>query len=55
VQFAPKDLEYAAELLGMLAFEEEPREGVLAGQRKRLNDFSDAVMQQRLTSLISSL
>ena len=55
VQFAPKDLEYAAELLGMLAFEEEPREGVLAGQRKRLNDFSDAVMQQRLTSLISAL
>jgi glycosyltransferase involved in cell wall biosynthesis len=55
VQFAPKDLEYAAELLGMLAFEEEPREGVLAGQRKRLNDFSDTVMQQRLTSLISTL
>ena len=26
VQFAPKDLEYAAELLGMLAFEERPRE-----------------------------
>ena len=55
VQFAPKDLEYAAELLGMLAFEDEPREGVLAGQRKRLNDFSDAVMQQHLTSLISAL
>ena len=29
VQFAPKDLEYAAELLGMLAFEESPREEVL--------------------------
>jgi L-malate glycosyltransferase len=54
VQFAPKDLEYAAELLGMLAFEDEPREKVLAGQRKRLNDFSDAVVQQRLTSLISA-
>ena len=26
VQFAPKDLEYAAELLGMLAFEDSPRE-----------------------------
>jgi glycosyltransferase involved in cell wall biosynthesis len=55
VQFAPKDLEYAAELLGMLAFEEEPRESVLAGQRKRLNDFSDTVMQRHLSSLISAL
>ena len=27
VQFAPKDLEYAAELLGMLAFEDEPARG----------------------------
>jgi L-malate glycosyltransferase len=53
VQFAPKDLEYAAELLGMLAFEDEPREGVLAGQRKRLHEFSDAVIRQRLTSLVS--
>jgi glycosyltransferase involved in cell wall biosynthesis len=53
VQFAPKDLEYAAELLGMLAFEDEPREGVLAGQRKRLHNFSDAVIRERLTSLMS--
>ena len=42
VQFAPKDLEYAAELLGMLAFEESPREEVLAGQRRRLQDFGRA-------------
>jgi glycosyltransferase involved in cell wall biosynthesis len=54
VQFAPKDLECAAELLGMLAFEDEPREGVLAGQRQRLNDFGDAVIQQRLSALISA-
>ena len=47
VQFAPKDLEYAAELLGMLAFEESPREEVLAGQRRRLQDFGDPVIQQR--------
>ncbi|HEV3214711.1 MAG TPA: glycosyltransferase [Vicinamibacterales bacterium] len=53
VQFAPKDLEYAAELLGMLAFEDGPREDVLAGQRQRLNDFSDAVVERRLASLIS--
>jgi L-malate glycosyltransferase len=54
VQFAPKDLEYAAELLGMLAFEDGPREGVLAGQRKRLEDFGDHVIQQRLSSVISA-
>jgi L-malate glycosyltransferase len=54
VLFAPKDLEYAAELLGMLAFEDGPREAVLAGQRKRLDNFTDAAMQQRLTSLVSA-
>jgi L-malate glycosyltransferase len=54
IQFAPKDLEYAAELLGMLAFEDEPREGVLAGQRRRLADFSESVIRQRLFSLISA-
>ena len=53
VQFAPKDLEYAAELLGMLAFEESPREEVLAGQRQRLQDFGDPIIQQRLASVIS--
>lgn len=54
VQFAPKDLEYAAELLGMLAFEDQPREAVLAGQRRRLASFGEAVIQQRLSSLISA-
>jgi hypothetical protein len=53
VQFAPKDLEYAAELLGMLAFEESPREQVLTGQRQRLQDFGDPVIQQRLASIVS--
>src|SRR5881396_2747423 len=53
VQFAPKDLEYAAELLGMLAFEDDPREAILAGQRRRLSDFGDAVIQQRLASVMA--
>src|SRR5436189_6236961 len=52
VQFAPKDLEFAAELLGSLAFDDGPREGVLAGQRKRLEDFGDRVIQQKLSSVI---
>ena len=52
LQFAPKDLEYAAELLGMLAFEESPREEILAGQRRRLLDFGDDVVQKRLKQVI---
>jgi glycosyltransferase involved in cell wall biosynthesis len=54
IQFAPKDLEYAAELLGMLAFDETPREGVIEGQRKRLQDFGDPVIRRKLSSVISS-
>jgi L-malate glycosyltransferase len=54
LQFAPKDLEYAAELLGMLAFEESPREEILDGQRRRLRDFGDHVVKQRLTNVLTS-
>jgi glycosyltransferase involved in cell wall biosynthesis len=39
LQFAPKDLEYAAELLGTLAFDVDVRTAVIAGQRRRLADF----------------
>jgi glycosyltransferase involved in cell wall biosynthesis len=54
LQFAPKDLEFAAELLGMLAFDESPREEILAGQQRRLRAFNDAVIQQRLAALMSA-
>ena len=54
VQFAPKDLEYAAELLGMLAFEESPREEVLSGQRRRLQDFGEPAIQKQLASVLSA-
>jgi glycosyltransferase involved in cell wall biosynthesis len=54
LQFAPKDFEYAAELLGMLAFEESPRDEIIAGQRRRLQDFGDQVIRQRLASMMSS-
>jgi glycosyltransferase involved in cell wall biosynthesis len=53
VQFAPKDLEYAAELLGMLAFEDSPRDEILAGQRQRLQHFGDRIIQQRLESILA--
>lgn len=55
VQFAPKDLEYAAELLGLMAFDEDLRAAVLGGQRRRLIDFDGAAIQQRLAALIATL
>jgi glycosyltransferase involved in cell wall biosynthesis len=38
--FTPKDLEYAAEILGLLVYDDELRASVIAGQRRRLTDFS---------------
>jgi glycosyltransferase involved in cell wall biosynthesis len=55
VQFAPKDLEHAAELLGALAFDDSLRAAIIAGQRRRVADFSEARIERELTSLVSSL
>jgi glycosyltransferase involved in cell wall biosynthesis len=55
VQFAPKDLEYAAELLGALAFDDELRAAVVAGQRRRLADFGDARITRELANVIHQL
>jgi len=55
VQFAPKDLEVAAELLGALAFDDTLRADVLAGQRARIADFGDARIRRELTSLVGRL
>jgi L-malate glycosyltransferase len=40
VLFSPKDLELAAETMGMLVYDRGLRQSVLAGQRRRLADFS---------------
>jgi hypothetical protein len=53
VQFAPKDLEHAAELLGELTYNETLRTQVIAGQRRRLADFSDARIRKELERLTS--
>jgi glycosyltransferase involved in cell wall biosynthesis len=53
VQFAPKDLEYAAELLGELADNDELRTQVIAGQRRRLADFGDDRIRTALERLTS--
>lgn len=55
VQFAPKDLEFAAELMGALAFDDDLRAGVLAGQRRRLEAFSDARVQHALQAAVAAV
>ena len=54
VQFWPKDLELAAELLGELAYNDSLRRQVIAGQRKRLADFGDARIRRDLELLIAA-
>ena len=55
VCFTPKDLEYAAELLGELAYNDGFRAGVIAGQRRRLQDFGEARLTLDITSLLSTV
>jgi glycosyltransferase involved in cell wall biosynthesis len=52
VLFSPKDLEHAAELLGVLALDDRVREQVIAGQRRRLLDFGDNVIEHHLVELL---
>jgi glycosyltransferase involved in cell wall biosynthesis len=53
VQFAPKDLEFAAELLGELTYNDDFRAHVIAGQRRRLTHFGAARLRGELTRLLS--
>jgi L-malate glycosyltransferase len=53
VQFAPKDLEQAAELLGALAFDDGLRARVIEGQRRRLLDFGDDRITLELGALLA--
>ena len=52
--FAPKDLEVAAEMLGLLVYDRPLRQRVVAGQRRRLADFSPARIEARLTELVTA-
>jgi glycosyltransferase involved in cell wall biosynthesis len=53
VLFSPKDLEFAAETLGMLVYDRPFREAVIRGQRQRLQDFSPARVEARLNEVIA--
>jgi L-malate glycosyltransferase len=55
VQFAPKDLEIAAELLGALAFDDSLRTSVIAGQRRRLARFADDRIRDDLAAIVHQL
>ncbi len=53
IQFFEKDMEYAAELLGALAFDDRLRADVIAGQRRRLADFDDARIERALRTVVT--
>jgi glycosyltransferase involved in cell wall biosynthesis len=52
VLFTPKDLELAAEAMGMLVYDRPFRQSVLEGQRRRLLDFAAGRIEQRLNEVI---
>ena len=53
VLFAPKDLEFAAEMLGTLVYDHAVRASVLEGQRRRLADFAPGRIERRLMEVIA--
>ena len=55
VCFTPKDLEYAAELLGLLVYDDALRDRVISRQRRRLTDFGLAPVERALDTMIASL
>jgi glycosyltransferase involved in cell wall biosynthesis len=55
VLFAPKDLEFAAEMLVMLVYDRPVRDAVLAGQRRRLQAFAPAAIDARLGAALERI
>jgi hypothetical protein len=53
--FAPKDLEFAAEMLGTLVYDRPTRERVLDGQRRRVQDFAPAGIARKLKDVLATL
>jgi glycosyltransferase involved in cell wall biosynthesis len=53
--FAPKDLEVAAEMLGMLVYDRPVRDRIIQGQRRRLEDFAPARIEQQLMAIVNTL
>ncbi len=55
VTFSPKDLELAAELVAMLAYEDAVRTPILEGQRRRVQDFGEEATERKLRDLVRSI
>jgi glycosyltransferase involved in cell wall biosynthesis len=55
VLFSPKDLELAAEMLGTLVYDRPVRDGIIAGQRRRVRDFAPDRIEQRLREVLATL
>jgi glycosyltransferase involved in cell wall biosynthesis len=53
VLFAPKDLEFAAEMLGTLVYDRAVRNSIVEGQRRRLADFAPDRIERRLMEVIA--
>jgi glycosyltransferase involved in cell wall biosynthesis len=53
--FAPKDLEYAAELLGALIYDQPLRAGVISGQRDRARAFGPDRVESVLQAVLEEL
>ncbi len=53
--FRPKDLEYAAELLGLVIYDEDVRARVIAAGRRRAADFAPARIEAALDRVLASL
>ena len=50
--FTPKDLEHAAELLGLLVYDDALRDRIIAGQTDRLHDFDMDATERAVDELI---
>jgi L-malate glycosyltransferase len=55
VLFAPKDLEFAAEMMGTLVYDHAVRQRVIDGQRQRVRDFAAPRVQARLEAVLAGL
>jgi glycosyltransferase involved in cell wall biosynthesis len=53
--FSPKDLEYAAELLGTVVYDRTVRRQVLAGQRQRVEAFRSEAIENQLRRTVTAL
>lgn len=51
--FSPKDLEYAAEMLGLLVYDDTVRSDIIAGQQSRVADFGPESTDAVIDDLIS--